>query len=74
MTMLGLTGVTSIEFNVAEVTVKVVASDSAANVAVILAEPAAIPDVRPLLLTVATKVSLEDQMTVAVISATELSE
>ena len=66
--MLGLAGVTVMEDRVAEVTVRVVLPEILPEVAVIVAVPAATAVARPLLLTVATDVLDELQVTCAVIS------
>ena len=67
--MLGLTGVTDMEDRVAEVTVRVVAPrDRPGKVAVMVAVPAATAVARPVLLTVATDVLDELQVTCVVIS------
>ena len=76
----GLTGVISMEVKVAAVTVSVVSALTllAGSVAVIVVVPAAMASANPLLalslLTVATEVSLELQVTEAVISWVVLSE
>jgi hypothetical protein len=76
--MLGFVGDTSIETSVAGVTVSVVLPETNPDVAVIVAEPARMVVARPLepcaLLTVATAVFDEFQVTVAVMSWLELSE
>ena len=78
--MVGLTGVISMEVKVAAVTVSVVSALTllAGSVAVIVVVPAAMAAANPLLalslLTVATEVSLELQVTEAVISWVVLSE
>jgi len=66
--MLGLAGVTAMEDRVAEVTVKVVFPETFPEVAVMVAVPAATGVARPLLLTVATDVLEEAQVTWLVIS------
>jgi hypothetical protein len=72
--MLGLTGVTDMEDRVAEVTVRVILPEIAPEVAVMVAAPAATELPRPLLLTVATDVLDELQMTRVVISKLVPSE
>ncbi len=64
---LGLAGETAMEVRVAAVTVKVVLPAMLPKVAVIVAFPAELPVARPLLLTVATGVLEELQMTCVVI-------
>ena len=71
---LGAAGVTEIELNVAEVTVNWVLPDVAPEVAVIVVVPAAAPVATPAVLTVATPVSDELQVTDAVISPVVPSE
>jgi hypothetical protein len=75
--MLGFVGVTSIDANVAEVTVKEVDADTAPRVAEIIVEPGvavvAIPFEPGALLIAATALAEEPQVTAAVISCTELS-
>ena len=72
--MLGLAGTTFMEVRVVEFTVRVVLPEILPEVAVIIAVPAA-PDVaRPLLLTVATDVLDELQVTCVVISVLVPSE
>jgi len=66
--MLGLAGVTAMEDRVAEVTVKVVFPETFPEVAVMVAVPAAAGVARPLLLTAATDVLEEVQVTWLVIS------
>ncbi len=66
--MLGLAGVTSMEDRVAEVTVRVVLSEIDPEVAVMVAVPAVRAVTTPLLLTTATEVSDELQVTSLVIS------
>ena len=66
--MLGLAGVTDMEDRVAEVTVRVVLPEILPEVAVMVAVPAATAVARPLLLTVATDVLDELQVTCVVIS------
>jgi len=66
--MLGLTGVTDMEDRVAEVTVRVVAPAIVPEIAVMIAAPGAAAVPRPLLLTVATDVLEEVQVTRVVIS------
>ena len=66
--MLGLAGVTAMEDRVAEVTVRVVFPETLPEVAVMVAVPAATGMARPLLLTVATDVLEEAQVTWLVIS------
>ena len=66
--MLGLAGVTAIEDRVAAVTVRVVFPEILPEVAVMVAVPAATAVARPLLLTVATDVLDELQVTCVVIS------
>ena len=66
--MLGLAGVTAMEDRVAEVTVRVVLPEILPEVAVMVAVPAATAVARPLLLTVATDVLDEVQVTCVVIS------
>jgi hypothetical protein len=64
--MLGLAGVTDMEARVAEVTVRVVVPEIAPKVAVMVAVPAATAVARPLLLTVATTLAEEFQLTCVV--------
>ena len=66
--MLGLTGVTDRKDNVAEVTVRVVAPEIVPEIAVMTTAPGAAAVPRPLLLTVATDVLEEVQVTRVVIS------
>jgi hypothetical protein len=66
--ILGLAGVTAIEDRVAEFTERVVLPDLLPEVAVMLAVPAATAVAKPALLTVATNVFDELQMTCVVIS------
>jgi len=66
--MLGLTGVTDMEDRVAEVTVRVIAPEIVPEVAVMVTAPGAAAVLRPLLLTVATDVLDEVQVTRGVIS------
>ena len=66
--MLGLTGVTDMEDRVAGVTVRAVAPEIVPEVAVMTTTPAAMALPRPLLLTVASDVLLEVQVTRVVIS------
>ena len=66
--MLGLAGVTVTEDRIAGVTVRVVFPEIFPEVAVMVAEPAATAVARPLLLTVATDVLDELQVTCVVIS------
>jgi len=66
--MLGLAGVTEMEDRVAEVTVRVVLPGIPAEVAVIVVVPAATAVARPLLLTLATDVLDELQVTCVVMS------
>ena len=66
--MLGLAGVTDIEDRVADVTVRVVLPRIVPEVAVMVAVPATAALAKPLLLTVATDVLDEVQMTSVVIS------
>ena len=66
--MLGLAGVTDMEERVAEVTVKVVLPEIFPEVAVMVTLPAAMAVARPLLLTIATAVFDERQVTCVVIS------
>ena len=72
--MLGLAGVTDMEDRVAEVTVRVVLPEIVPEVAVMVAVPAATAVARPLLLTVATDVLDELQVTCVVISRLVPSE
>jgi hypothetical protein len=76
--MLGLAGVTVMDASVAEVTVSVADPDMLPDVAVIVAEPAAVEVASPLepaaVLMVATPVSEEFQVAVAVKSCVVLSE
>lgn len=72
--MLGLVGVTWIDESVAEVTVNVVLPDTEPEVAVIVAVPKTAEVASPALLTVATEVEEELQVTVAVRSWLVLSE
>ena len=65
--MLGLAGVTNMEERVAEFTVKVVLPEILPEVAVMLVEPAEKAVARPLLLTIATAVFDERQVTCMVI-------
>ena len=65
--ILGLTGVTAMEDKVAAVTVRVAVPDLPLKVAVMVAEPAATPVARPLLLIVATDVGKALQVTCVVI-------
>ena len=67
-TMLTVAGVTAIEERVAAVTVRVVFPEILPDVAVMIAEPAAIAVAKPLPLTVATDVFEEFQVTCVVIS------
>ena len=66
--MLELAGVTDMDDNVAEVTVRVVVPEVSPKLAVMVVVPAAIAVARPVLLIVATFVSDEVQTTVEVIS------
>ena len=66
--MLRLAGVTDMEVRVAEVTVRVVLPEILPEVAVMVAVPTATDVARPLLLTVATDVLDEVQVTCVVIS------
>jgi hypothetical protein len=66
--MLGLAGVTNIEDRVADVAVRVVLPRIVPEVAVMVAVPATVAVAKPLLLTVATDVLDEVQMTSVVIS------
>ncbi len=61
--MLGFVGDTLIEISVAAVTISVVLSETGPDAAVIVADPAATAVARPLLLTVATLVFDELQVT-----------
>ena len=72
--MLGLTGVTDMKDRVAEVTVRVVLAEIAPEVALMVAVPAATAVARPLLLTVATDVLDELQVTCVVTSRLVPSE
>jgi hypothetical protein len=76
--MLGLAGVTAMDTSVAEVTVSVVDPDMLPDVAVIVVEPAATDEARPLdpaaLLMAATPVADEFQVTAVVSTCFELSE
>ena len=75
MGTLGLAGVTAMEERVAEFTVSVVLPEIAVvEVAVMVAVPATTAVARPLLLTVATEVSDEFQVTCVVISWVDPSE
>jgi hypothetical protein len=65
--MLGVVGVTDMEIRVAEFTVKVVLPEILPEVAVMLVEPAEKAVARPLLLTIATAVFDERQVTCVVI-------
>jgi hypothetical protein len=77
-TMLGLFGVTAMDTRVAEVTVSEVDPDMLPDVAVIVAEPAAIALANPsepaALLIVARNSADESQVTAVVRSCVELSE
>ena len=66
--MLGLAGVTAMEDRVAEVTVRAALPETIPEVAVMIVAPAATAVARPLLLTVATNVFDEVQITCVVIS------
>jgi hypothetical protein len=72
--MLGLAGITEMEDRVARVTVRVVLPEILPDVAVMMAEPAATAVAKPLLLTVATEVSDEFQVTWGVMSRLVPSE
>ena len=74
LTRLKLVGDTTIEFKAAPVIVKLVLPDKAPELALINDEPVSIPLANPELFTVATKVSADDQVTEAVILASEPSE
>jgi hypothetical protein len=65
--MLGLAGVTDMEDKVAEVAVRVVLPDILPEVALMVALPVATAVARPLLLTIATEVFDELQITCIVI-------
>jgi hypothetical protein len=66
--MLGLAGVTDMEDRVAEVAVRVVLPEIIPELAVMVALPAATAVARPVLLTIATAVFDERQVTCVVIS------
>ena len=74
LAIVGLPGVTAIDVKLVSVIVTLVVSDSAADVAVIIVEPEAIPLTIPSAFTVAIRVSEDDQIAELVISTEIPSE